>query len=174
MAPSSSLTMFHYHPGKVATILNLDKSVVPWTFHWSLSYHFLCLPGPMPGMQNRRSRGDSWTSPTRDGDTQGRLAPQSESPQNRPETPRSSFQSMQSGEEPPWRDHSHPNGHSQSYSLDQVYSGTTDKTHSLQSNPQFFSLAIPPGFSGKAKNSIKCWFCISFPPLLPSLYIHCF
>lgn len=41
MAPSSSLTMFHYHPGKVATILNPDKAVVPQTFHKSLSHRFL-------------------------------------------------------------------------------------------------------------------------------------
>ncbi|KAL2304625.1 hypothetical protein Nmel_006576 [Mimus melanotis] len=51
------------------------------------------------------------------------------------------------GKEPPWRESSHPNGHSQSSSLDQVYSGTTGKTHSLQSSP--FLTVLLSGFSVK-------------------------
>lgn len=101
------------------------------------------------------------------GDTQGRLAPQPESPQNWLETLWSSFQSTQLGKEPAWRDHSHSNSHSQSSRWDQVYSGTTGKPHSLWSKPQFFSLAIPPGFSGKGKNCIKHWCCFSFPLSFP-------
>lgn len=101
------------------------------------------------------------------GDTQGRLAPQPESPQNWLETLWLSFQSTQLGKEPAWRDNSHSNSHSQSSRWDQVYSGTTGKPHSLGSKPQFFSLAIPPGFSGKGKNCIKRWCCFSFPLSFP-------
>lgn len=119
---------------------------------------FFAFPGPMPGMQNR-STGDSW-----------RWGHTGEACTTASEPTKMTFISkiIFSGKEPPWGDPSHPNGHSQSSSLDQVYSWTTGKTHPLQSNPQFFSLAIPPGFSGKGKNSIKCWFYISFPLSIPA------